>query len=131
MEPRKIVAFWDQHWCSITSKCFLIAFQHLVSFFFFFLSGAILKFDIQKWKQWHFPEENYLNYTKKTQFKIGQLHFSQNEEKHEQQWTHFAPLIKCLWRMMLMKENKFCQFSFWLECTLHKSVVVNFHPWCK
>ena len=30
--------------------------------------GSILKFDIQKRKKLHFSEENYLNYTQKTQF---------------------------------------------------------------
>ena len=37
---------------------------------------AILKLDFQKRKQLHFTEENYLNYTKKTQFCMWQLQFS-------------------------------------------------------
>ena len=43
--------------------------------------GAILKFDFQKRKQLHFSEENYLNYTKKTQFCIMTITFSLNKEK--------------------------------------------------
>ena len=37
---------------------------------------AILKNVFQKWKQLYFSEENYLTYTKKTQFCMWQLHFS-------------------------------------------------------
>ena len=47
--------------------------------------GAILTFDFKKKKkkkerkqerkQLHFSEENYLNYTEKTQFRMWQLHF--------------------------------------------------------
>ena len=36
---------------------------------------AILKFDFHKRKQLRFSEVNYLNYTKKTQFCMWQLHF--------------------------------------------------------
>ena len=42
---------------------------------FFFQMSAILKFDFQKRKQLRFSEVNYLNYTKKTQFCMWQLHF--------------------------------------------------------
>ena len=37
--------------------------------------SAILKFDLQKREQLRFFEVNYLNYTKKTQFFMWQLHF--------------------------------------------------------
>ena len=37
--------------------------------------SAILKFDFQKRKQLRFSEVNYLNYTKKTQFRMWQLYF--------------------------------------------------------
>ena len=37
--------------------------------------SAILKFDFQKREQLRFSEVNYLNYTKKTQFGMSQLHF--------------------------------------------------------
>ena len=39
--------------------------------------GAIFKFDFQKRKQLglRFSEVNYLNYTKKSQFGMWQLHF--------------------------------------------------------
>ena len=37
--------------------------------------GAILKFDFQKREQLLFSELNYLNYTKKTQLFMWQLHF--------------------------------------------------------
>ena len=42
----------------------------------FFQMSTILKFDFQKRKQFRFSEVNYLNYTKKTQFCMRQLHFS-------------------------------------------------------
>ena len=45
--------------------------------------GTILKLDFQKRKQLHFSEENYLNYTKKTQFCIIAVTFSLNKGKHE------------------------------------------------
>ena len=45
--------------------------------------GAILKLDFQKRKQLHFSEENYLNYTKKTQFCIMTITFSLNKGKQE------------------------------------------------
>ena len=41
--------------------------------------SAILKFDFQKREQLRFSEVNYLNYTKKTQFCMWQLHFPQNK----------------------------------------------------
>ena len=41
----------------------------------FFQMSAILKFDFQKREQLRFSEVNYLNYTKKTQFCMWQLHF--------------------------------------------------------
>ena len=55
-----------------------------------FQVNAILRFDSQKRKQLHFSEENYLNYTKKTQFCIWRLHLA-NKNK---QWAHYSAL-KC------------------------------------
>ena len=52
--------------------------------FFFFQMGAILKFDFQKRKQFHFSEENYLNYTKKTKFCLMTITFSLSKGKQEQ-----------------------------------------------
>ena len=48
--------------------------------------SAILKFDFQnrKQKQRNFSEENYLNFIKKTQFRIWKLHFSLHKGKQEQ-----------------------------------------------
>ena len=46
--------------------------------------SAILKFDTQKRKQLQFSEEYYLNYIKKTQFCMWQLHFPLNKDKQEQ-----------------------------------------------
>ena len=37
--------------------------------------SAILKFDFQKREQLRFSEENYLNYTKKTNFACGKYIF--------------------------------------------------------
>ena len=51
--------------------------------------SAILKFDFQKRKQLRFSEVNYLNYTKKTQFCMWQLHFPQNKGKQEQAMDPF------------------------------------------
>ena len=42
--------------------------------------SAILKFDFQKREQLRFSEVNYLNYTKKTQFCMWQLHFPKQGE---------------------------------------------------
>ena len=57
-----------------------------------FLMSAILKFDFQKRKQIHFSEKTYLNYTKKTQFCMWQLHFPYNKGKQDKQWTHLGAL---------------------------------------
>ena len=54
--------------------------------------SAILKFDFQKSKQLRFSEVNYLNYTKKTQFCIGQLHFPKTKGNKNKPWTHSTPL---------------------------------------
>ena len=51
--------------------------------------SAILKFDFQKGERLHFSEVNYLNYTKKTQFCMWQLHFHQNKGKQEQAMDPF------------------------------------------
>ena len=48
---------------------------------FFFQMSAILKFDFQKRKQLRFSEVNYLNYTKKIQFCMWQLHFPKTRGK--------------------------------------------------
>ena len=54
--------------------------------------SAILKFDFQKRKQLRFSEVNYLNYTKKTQFCMWQLHFPKTRGNKNKQWTHSTPL---------------------------------------
>ena len=46
--------------------------------------NAILKFDFLKRKQFHFSEENYLNYTKKDTILHVTFTFSQNMGKQEQ-----------------------------------------------
>ena len=63
---------------------------------FFFQMSAILKLNFQKRKQFHFSEENFLNYThihppthththtQKTQFCMWQLNFHQIKGKQEQ-----------------------------------------------
>ena len=51
--------------------------------------STILKFDFQKRKQLRFSEVNYLNYTKKTQFCMGQLHFPKTIGKQEQAMDPF------------------------------------------
>ena len=51
--------------------------------------SAILKFDFQTRKQLPSSEVNYLNYTKKAQFCMWQLHFSQNNGKQEQAMDPF------------------------------------------
>ena len=72
------VCKWDMCWRSfwvfslVTKKCENNP---------FFQMCAILKFDFQKRKQLHFSEENYLNYTKKTQFCMWHLHFPWNKGK--------------------------------------------------
>ena len=43
------------------------------------LMSVILRFVLQKWKQLHFSEVNYLNYIKKAQFCMWQLHFPWNK----------------------------------------------------
>ena len=42
----------------------------------FFQMSTVLKFDFQKRKQLRFSEVNYLNYKKRTQFCMWQLHLS-------------------------------------------------------
>ena len=54
--------------------------------------SAILKFVFQKRKQLRFSEVNYLNYTKKTQVCMWQLHFPQNKGKQEQTMDPFHSL---------------------------------------
>ena len=51
--------------------------------------SAILKFHFQKREQLRFSEVNYLNYTKKTQFCMWQLHFPENKRKQEQAMDPF------------------------------------------
>ena len=51
--------------------------------------SAILKVDFQKRKQLRFSEVNDLNYTKKTQFCMWQLHFPENKAKQEQAMDPF------------------------------------------
>ena len=51
--------------------------------------SAILKFGFQKREQLRFSEVNYLNYTKKTQFCMWQLHFPLNKGKQEQAMNPF------------------------------------------
>ena len=43
--------------------------------------STILKFDFQKIKQLHFTEENYLNYTIKTQLLLVTITFSVKQTK--------------------------------------------------
>ena len=54
--------------------------------------SAILTFDFQKREQLRFSEVNYPNYTKKTQFRMWQLHFPQNKGKQELAMDHSTPL---------------------------------------
>ena len=49
-----------------------------------FSNGCHFRMYIPKWKLHHFSEENYLNYMKKTQFCMWQLHFSWNKGRQEQ-----------------------------------------------
>ena len=56
--------------------------------------SAIWKFDFQKWKQLRFSEVNYLNYTKKDQICMWQLHFPYNKEKQEQAVDPFVTPYK-------------------------------------
>ena len=51
--------------------------------------SAILKFEFQKREQLRFSEVNYLNYTKKIQFCMWQLHFPLNKGKQEQAMDPF------------------------------------------
>ena len=51
-----------------------------------------------KREQLRFSEENYLNYTKKTQFCMWQLHFpSKTRGNKNKPWTHSTPLkvVQC------------------------------------
>ena len=52
--------------------------------------SAILKFDFQKRKQLHFLAENYLNYTKETQFYKMTITFSLNKGKQEHEVDPFG-----------------------------------------
>ena len=54
--------------------------------------SAILKFDFQERKQLHSSKENYLNYTKKTQFCMFHLHFPKTRGNKNKQWTHLCAL---------------------------------------
>ena len=47
-----------------------------------------------KWKQLHFSEENYLNYTKKKQFCKWQLHKASTRANKNKQWTHLGTLLR-------------------------------------
>ena len=51
--------------------------------------STILKFDFQKREQLRFPEVNYLNYIKNTQFSMWQLYFPLNKRKQEQAMDPF------------------------------------------
>ena len=57
--------------------------------------SPILKFDFQKTEQIPFSEVSYLNYTKKTQFCMWQLHFPYKTRGNKNKpWTHSTPLNK-------------------------------------
>ena len=51
--------------------------------------SAILKFDFQNENNYVFSEVTYLNYRKKTQFCMWQLHFPLNKGKLEQAMDPF------------------------------------------
>ena len=71
------VCVWDMCWrnfCNFPWWLENVKSRSKIAFFFFQMS-AILKFDFQKREQLRFSEVNYLNYTKKTQFRMWQLHF--------------------------------------------------------
>ena len=50
-----------------------------------------LKFDFQKRNKLYFSEENYLNYTKQTQFCMWQF-FPKTRGNKNKQWTHLGAL---------------------------------------
>ena len=54
--------------------------------------NAILKFDFQKRKRLRFSKVNYLNFTKKTQFCMWQLHFPSKKGEQEQAVDPFHTL---------------------------------------
>ena len=58
----------------------------------FFQMSTILKFDFQKRKQLHFPEENYLNYTKRHNFACDNYIFPKTRANRNKQWTHLGAL---------------------------------------
>ena len=47
----------------------------------------------KKRKQIRFSEENYLNYTKKTQFACDNYIFPKTRGNKNMQWTHSAPFL--------------------------------------
>ena len=51
--------------------------------------SAILKFDFQKREQLRLSEVNHVNFTKKTQFCMWQLHFPLNKGKQKQAMDPF------------------------------------------
>ena len=70
-------------------------------------------FFFQNWKQLHFSEENYLNFTKKTQFCGWQLHFfrkqRQTRETVENSWPISLNLIKGHFQIQV------CPSQFWAK----------------
>ena len=55
--------------------------------------SAILKFVFENIKQLHFWEENYLIYTKKTQFCMWQYIFPKTKSNKSKQYTHYSALV--------------------------------------
>ena len=64
--------------------------------------SAILKFDFQKGEQLRFSEVNYLNYKKKTQFCMWQLHFPLKQGETR---TSHGPILHPLSKFSYYKED--------------------------
>ena len=62
--------------------------------------SAILKFGYHKRKHLRFSKVHYLNYTKKAQFCMWQLHFPKTRGNKNKQWTHSTPVK--LWFVIMM-----------------------------
>ena len=69
------VCEWDMCWRNFCNFLWWLKHVKSRSKIALFQMIAILKFDFQKREQLRFFEVNYLNYTKKTQFCMWQLHF--------------------------------------------------------
>ena len=94
--------------------------------------SALLKFDFQKRKQLHFLEQNYLNYTKKTQFLQAKITFSQKHGETKQCMLSIktrkitdTPVVCCFGKSLLIPDTSALYLTIGLLDTSRNDYALN------